>query len=632
MIRVPRTSYAIGLLCLGLGSFFTANNPVHAQRTRAQVGCAECAQSGRPCTTHCDTPPVVPVPSPRGVQPFTNPGQANFPPILNPSQVFPGQPATPQPNTDPSVAPSTEPTPIGNLTPSGQVPAVDSSLANNQIARVGVGRGGGVRSGLDSGAPNLIGDSFGLGGQESAIAVDRMFLLGNDIDTLSNDANSPIFGSESTLTAFRAPTDFGAVNFQAQLRSGGGLGPLTLISGTSIPAEFTTQDIAGNVVPLNSAFEIIPILRPAAAADSFADTTFRSLNTVDGTTVYVASESAAYNHSTIASVPDLSGNLFDAAYVYDYLVAIRAPSPGSGGTVGRVQITDNNSARPRTRLWANLHYFNNVPLSENTDVRRFTPGYEHAFVGPNGVLSSISVRAPMAITLNSNFVQGGVNDTSATEFGNLTFVTKTALYTSQSFVFSAGMSISLPTADDLTVSSLSGNTLVNVDNQSVHVTPYIAALWTPNDTVYGHFFYQFDFDTNGSPTFIDGDLDGTPEFAGRWHDPTLMIANAGLGAWMVKNNNTSGLTGVALTGELHYTSNVQDPDSVQLGNFVVGDPTASVDIINSTVGAHFRIGQKNTVSLGYSAPLTSDRVFDGEARLIFERSFGGPTQLAGGGQ
>ena len=73
---------------------------------------------------------------------------------------------------------------------------------------------------------------------------------------------------------------------------------------------------------------------------------------------------------------------------------------------------------------------------------------------------------------------------------------------------------------------------------------------------------------------------------------------------------------------MHWSRSIGPADRVTAGNFVVGDSTAQMDLLNATAGVHIQIGQMTTATLGYSLPVTSsDRVFDGEARFFVNRNF-----------
>ena len=228
----------------------------------------------------------------------------------------------------------------------------------------------------------------------------------------------------------------------------------------------------------------------------------------------------------------------------------------------------------------------------------------------------------MAATLDNNIIASGGTQLSNTEFGNIQITTKLLLTADSKKAIATGLGISLPTASDIHVRLADGSELIRVENQAVHVIPYIAALLTPNDRFFAHAFLELDVDTGGDTVYANPDFSGLRRI-GNWNDQTFLFVDVGVGGWLVRNDGIgSGLTGLAWTAELHYSKSVNDADAIAQGNLVVGNPSDDLDLLNGTVGSHVRFGQNLIGTLGYSFPLTSaDRVFDGEFRVFLNRYF-----------
>ena len=138
---------------------------------------------------------------------------------------------------------------------------------------------------------------------------------------------------------------------------------------------------------------------------------------------------------------------------------------------------DNNNAMPTDRIFLDYNYYHNVPFTANgIDVNRFTPGAEKTFL--NG-MGSVEVRVPMAVSFNSNQYLGVPTDTSEPEFGNLTFIPKILLTSNDQMALAVGMGITVPTADNLNVYGRGGPRILSVKNDSVHLIPFLAYLYTP---------------------------------------------------------------------------------------------------------------------------------------------------------
>jgi hypothetical protein len=315
---------------------------------------------------------------------------------------------------------------------------------------------------------------------------------------------------------------------------------------------------------------------------------------------------------------------FDGASA-DIVRCIILPTPG--GNVGRLKVADNNMALPMDRLIFDYNFFYNVPLTQRgINVNRFTPGFEKAFTCCD-VLSSVEVLFPMAATLDSDFAADSSAAATAGEFGNINIITKTLLCTTENTFLSGGIGITLPTASDVNVTwtndAFGDSNFVHIDNDSVHLAPYLALLHETGDT-FIHAFAQVDFDLNGND--VSGEVNptlngpGVMSF-GTLQDQTLLFLDVGLGHWIYHNPHGL-LNRVALAAELHYTSSISSADFVFLADdSLIGDPDADIDLLNGTVGIHAECGL-TTFTFGYGVPLTSsDRVFDGELRCFVNRRF-----------
>ena len=236
-------------------------------------------------------------------------------------------------------------------------------------------------------------------------------------------------------------------------------------------------------------------------------------------------------------------------------IALFLPTPSAGAVVGRVRLQDNNSAIPQDRVFFDYNFFHNVPLAANgVDVNRFAPGIERTFWYGR---SSIEVRVPMALTLNSNFTTDGAVDTSHFEVGNTVVSQKFLLASNQDMAVACGLGLAVPTADDFNVGMVDGTELIRVENEAFHVLPYLALLYSPQcSNFYAHVFATFDYDVNGNPVYANVDGVGLNKI-GDYQDQHLLSISASMGKWIYRNNHPCRrLNGVALTTELHLYPNI----------------------------------------------------------------------------
>ncbi len=312
---------------------------------------------------------------------------------------------------------------------------------------------------------------------------------------------------------------------------------------------------------------------------------------------------------------------------YDIITAsssIRAlavvPSPTAGGVVGRTKLSDDNSPMPRDRIILGGDYFDGAALTPGgINVTRFSPGIEYTFLDR---LASIEARFPFASTLDPTV---GLNGTTnrATEFGNVNLTFKGLLLRGQEFNVAAGLGLSLPTGPDTIVRTPTGGEFLKITNDSWIVTPYVAAQWTPGDRFFTQAWAALGVDPVGSRVFVGGTQ------YGRIYDQTLLSLDAQLGYWIIRNDSSDMLRGLAPFAELHYNTSLSDASTIQAGGLAVAASNNRFDEWNLTVGATAQIGTNLLVSAGLVMPLSdgANKFFDYQFGLRASWFFG-PTAQA----
>jgi hypothetical protein len=338
-------------------------------------------------------------------------------------------------------------------------------------------------------------------------------------------------------------------------------------------------------------------------------------NGAGGTTTYDGAGSGALLQGGADALT--GGEDFDAFYFYNYALAINVPSPSAGvGPVGRLKVSDGNSPLPRDRAYFRYDWLNEVPLAPGgIDLDRFTPGIERTFAG--GMLSA-ELRIPFAATLDSNLVAGpGGFGGHNVEFGNLAVFGKMLLYASDELALSAGVGVTLPTADAVNVRLADGTPLVHVTNQSFHLKPFFAGLYTPNDRFFTQAFLEVDTDLNGNATFANSG-NGLAR-VGRLNDATYLFADLGIGYWLQQRSDAN-VIGIAPTVELHYNTSLQAADSITAGGLRIGNFGNNVEALNLTVGTTLQLGCSTNLSMGYITPIGGgdDRQLAGGFRVMFD--------------
>jgi hypothetical protein len=370
---------------------------------------------------------------------------------------------------------------------------------------------------------------------------------------------------------------------------------------------------------------------------------------------YNQSSSLGAARGAQSSVPSMMGDSFGGSFMRCQGFAtfntgsslastsstIVCPSIYTGGVVGQARLSENVSPIPRDRVFMNYSYFDQVPLtSPRININRWSPGFEKTFFNR---MASIEIRTPFAGTINNNIN----NDTPQydTQFGNLFITLKGLIAQSSTCAISTGMSVTCPTANNVSLTNERISPTVTLNNVTfqngiVRVQPFAAIVLTPNDRLFMQGMVQVDVECNSSPvtaTFSDAP-NQTQSVS--LHDQTYIYADLALGYWMYRSNNPHRLvTAVSPIIEAHYAQSLSpqgqytfvDPNQVMIpsvgttmSTFTVGNAAQQFQLLNTTIGANFQLGPMSSLLVGYSTPIGSglDQQFNGEFRMIFNRRFG----------
>jgi hypothetical protein len=316
-----------------------------------------------------------------------------------------------------------------------------------------------------------------------------------------------------------------------------------------------------------------------------------------------------------------------------------------GGNVGQSKLVENFSPMPRDRVYLNYSFFDQVPSGTGAvNINRWTPGFEKTFFNR---LASVEIRTPFAGTLDSTIPTSGPVGTSIVQFGNLFLAAKGLLIASDVFALSGGMSMSLPTASDTTVlnTGTGHSGLRNVGqptspfsfqravirNQEVRLQPFLAFLATPNDRLFVQGLAQIDTaaGSNGVTAYFVGNQQN-----GKLGGQTFANLSLSGGYWLYRDNSNF-VTGISPIAEAHFTQSLDNGRYTIAGlsssndSLSVGIPSYHVHLINVTAGVNIQLGPLSSLLLGYTTPIGSgsDKQFEGEFRLLFNRRFGPQSRL-----
>jgi hypothetical protein len=398
-------------------------------------------------------------------------------------------------------------------------------------------------------------------------------------------------------------------------------------------------------------------------------------------------------------IGDLAGSTIGLGFGYLNSLSPAQVELSNFGNLINAKIAENNSPLPMDRVAFRYNYFHNAGTVEGPADPVQIPQVGNFFAGTTSRaydtqvfnfslektffqdLCSVELRVPLAHTLGSDLAlsPGAVvpgdplpvfapnaadafGDTD-TEFGDIQVVLKGLFYYTSRVAVAGGLGIGAPTGSDSHVQVLDFVSVVNqdpsqgttsavigsrtrdfqIDNEMWTLSPYFAALVRPTDRLFMQGFYQLYFPLGGSQVTYTNDVDlfligqrFQDHAEGEIDGQTLMMADLGIGYWLVRN--PSGfLTGLAPILELHYTTALEDADVLILPGDGLAGPTGQAqpasqvgnldnrfDYLNLTVGATAEINQRLLVTTGVAVPLRddNDRFFDWEFQLQINYRFG----------
>lgn len=418
---------------------------------------------------------------------------------------------------------------------------------------------------------------------------------------------------------------------------------------------------------------------PAAAADLD-----QSIETASAMELASAPQSVA--PYMIGDLFGISNNFYFGYQSVSGNVGSNNGTPLAGGR--RLKIAETTSPMPRDRVFFSYNLFRGayqtdgviggavpdggfpsaafVPTGEpsranngfrNFDNNRFLFGVEKTFFGG---MTSAEVRIPFAYGLGNSFTAGneGVPGDQDTFFDNVSVALKTLLYTNPTNAVSAGVILNTPTAGNVNLqqsvlvqdgsvgidtSPVDGGDItstLSVKNQSLHVSPFLGYLWTPNSRLFVQSYIQFDLAATGNDVIF------TPIHGGNVQSPqnrtltdqNLFQADVAVGYWVYRNPDSTGITGFAPILECHYTTTITDADILVFNQNsdgsgflpsqyqgIFGNTFHRLDIWNVTVGAAIQVGSRLQIGNGFVIPVSrgdGNNLFDWEYTLQLNYRYG----------
>ena len=283
---------------------------------------------------------------------------------------------------------------------------------------------------------------------------------------------------------------------------------------------------------------------------------------------------------------------------------------------GSYNVAENNKALPMDRVYFQYNGFANaIPssLGGPTSLHMYTLGFEKTFFDG---LWSIDLRMPFnsGLAFNSNTLSSDSGNV-----GNLSMFLKRLLYKDEGLAIAGGLGVGLPTGSDVITTTQFDQ--LTVQNQAVHLMPFLAFTAAPNEDWFFQAFTQIDFAASGN------NVASSQQQFGKYTEQNILHLDTTIGRWFVQNQGYRYLNGIAGVLELHYASSIQNSDNVSVssGSLLgqINVPDNRFDLLNLTSGLHFQLTPLSNFRVGAAVPLRAspDRVFDSEIQASFNRYF-----------
>jgi hypothetical protein len=300
--------------------------------------------------------------------------------------------------------------------------------------------------------------------------------------------------------------------------------------------------------------------------------------------------------------------------------------PSAGGS-RRVKIGENNVALPTDRVYFMYNHFHNVfqfdeqpqfgpRVTSQQHLDRYTFGFEKMFLDD---LWSCEVRMPLNSSVDYQGTAFGIDGGNV---GNVAIILKNLLYVDESTSVAGGVAFDAPTGSDLNVQV--NTLLVEVQNDAFHILPWIGFGTNVDDLFYVTGFAQLDFATVGNDVFAVSEN----QMIGVYNEQNLLYLDLSVGTWLYRDPTAQRLTSIAIQGELHHTTTIQDSDVVAGSpgqvDFALSNPFNRQDILNGTLALQFEIANTTTFRVAAVTPLSNEidrRVFDAELQFQLNRRF-----------
>jgi hypothetical protein len=497
----------------------------------------------------------------------------------------------------------------------------------------GHGRGGhqaGGHGGHDLEIPPMIGSfSRGPGNNNVMFPVDRLIVVPQilALPALGAGAAPVTFTGPGPVDIFRPSTVTTVGGLQKLFRQHLLLPPQTVVGAVADSATFTTtpslDQINASFAATLQPYDVVEVVAPPGTYNTAVDLAFLAANTISGQTVFDPTTSGVIRSGGTESVAPFNqslaaGDTLDAFYAFDYVVNVPIPSPSADGLLGRSTVGANSSPVPTDRLYFDYSLVKNgVPYNRSENFDRFTIGIEKVF-GEGDF--SLEVRLPFVASMDHQLILENGQGASQTETGNALVILKHELGSNEHMLISGGLGLSVPTGSDVDVDSAAGKPLIRLVNESVHMKPFLAMAFVPDDRFFMSSFLEYDLPAGRNEAQVN--LDGMGlQPVGRFRDASHILWDISAGYWSEAAED-SVVRRWAPVVEFHFDKGFSDGSQVRGNSFRLFDISQDRSGANLLAGVTLDLNEGKYFSFGYGTGVGGDgSSSDGEFRATLNWPF-----------
>ncbi len=478
--------------------------------------------------------------------------------------------------------------------------------------------------------PPMIGSfSRGPGNGRLMFPIDRLTVVPQDLALPALGAGgAPVtFSGAGPVNINRPGTVSTVGGLQTLFRQNLRLPPQNVVGMIADNAAFTTTQTLNEV---NAAFaatpqpyDVVGVQPPPGTYNTAVDTAFQAANSINGQTVFDPTTSGVIRSGRTESVapfnqPLAAGDMLDAFYAFDYVVNVPIPSPSADGLLGRSSVGANSSAVPTDRLYFDYSLVKNgVPFDRSENFDRYTIGIEKT-IGEGEF--SVELRLPFAASMDHQLVLENGRGAAQTEAGNALVILKHELGSNEHMMISGGLGLSLPTGSDVEVNSASGKPLLRLVNEALHMKPFLAMAFVPDE----HFFMQsfIEYDLPAGRNEAEVNLDGMGlQQVGRIRDASHLLWDVSAGYWSATDDE-SLLRRWAPVMEFHFDKGFSDGSQVRGNSYRLFDISENREVANILAGVTFDLHDGRYFSFGFGTGVGGNSSSsDGEFRATLNWPF-----------